>query len=135
MLPFELFPGGNKSISNSPKAIGDALNHQRYQLWTHFDIFDIVQLGTKAYTSQTFRPLPGMLGGWDLVCWLNSQIWDDPRWFFLDQKFLSDQIFFADQIFFRRSKEFLRTKNFFRPKVFSHQNFFPIKNFSRLKIF
>ena len=25
-------------------------------------------------TTGTFRPLPGILGGWDLVCWLNSQI-------------------------------------------------------------
>ena len=29
---------------------------------------------------QTFRPLPGLLGGLDLVCWLYSQIYDYPRY-------------------------------------------------------
>ena len=26
-----------------------------------------------------FRPLLGKVGGWNLVCWLYSQIWDQPR--------------------------------------------------------
>ena len=29
---------------------------------------------THHHHSQTFRPLPGILRGWDLVCWLNLQI-------------------------------------------------------------
>ena len=44
------------------------------RLKNRFGHHHISRAAPPTHPPQTFRPLPGLLGGWDLVCWLYSQI-------------------------------------------------------------
>ena len=57
----------------------DLLTRIIVQLGLDFKLNTKIGLDT-THPPQTFRPLPGLLGGWDLVCWLYSQIKDYPRY-------------------------------------------------------
>ena len=44
------------------------------QLGLDFKLNTKIGLDTTHHPPQTFRPLPGILGDWDLVCWHYSQV-------------------------------------------------------------